>query len=37
MQIKLRDVPLGKPSVNESKNIMISWTWVFQWRGKFPP
>jgi len=29
MQIKLRDVPLGKPSVNESKNIMISWTWVF--------
>jgi len=26
MQIKLRDVPLGKPSVSELKTILISWT-----------
>jgi len=37
MQIRPRAVPFDKPSVNESKSILISWTSPFQWRGTFPP
>jgi len=29
MQIRLRDVPLGKPSISEMKTILISWTACF--------
>jgi len=28
-QTKIRDLPLGKPSVSESKNILVSWTLFF--------
>jgi len=36
MQIRLRDVPLGKPSVSESKTNLISWTSFFSVTGQNP-
>jgi len=37
MRIRLRQMCLGKPSVGESKTILISWPFFFQWQCKYPP
>jgi len=36
MQVKLRDVTLGKPSVSKLKTILIPWISFFHWQSKFP-